>query len=88
MGYKVTVFPDKDVSYVTACTIFGLILSIILFYKGRNPKYPNPGVRGELLYDFWVGREINPRFGSLDIKFALLQMSSAQVVSNVILIYT
>lgn len=87
IGYKVTVFPEKGVSYVTASAIFGLILSTILFYKGKNPKYPNPGVRNKLLYDFWVGREINPRFGNLDTKFALLQMSSAQViVHNVLMI--
>lgn len=86
-GYTVTVFPDKSLSYITTSSIVGLVMSLLLYYKGKNPDYPNPNCLGKPVYDFFMGLEINPRIGNFDIKFSFLEMCTIScLVHNVLLV--
>lgn len=57
---------------VTTGIVFSLVLSIILYVKARrgpNSKLAPGGNTGNILYDFFIGHELNPRVGSFDLKF-------------------
>lgn len=78
-----TYIADNYVQLLTAFTIFGYALSIFVYVCSFSvdTKYPNKDLRelaaggdtGNLIYDFYIGRELNPRvvlpfFGEIDIK--------------------
>ncbi|XP_053984855.1 delta(14)-sterol reductase TM7SF2 [Hylaeus volcanicus] len=51
--------------------ILGVVLSLLLFIKGSKAPVANLNIYGStnsVIYNFWQGREINPRIGPLDIK--------------------
>lgn len=87
-GYKVTVFPDKSISYMTASAIFGLFMSCLMYYKGKtNPVYPNPSITGNQVYDFFMGLEISPRLGNYDVKSSSHGMCTVScLVHNILLV--
>ncbi|KAK0082957.1 hypothetical protein PV326_006932 [Microctonus aethiopoides] len=75
MGYKATDYIIRSVFKWSICGwIIGVLLSIGLYIKaGRSPVsmlnvYASTG---NFIYDFWQGREINPRIGNLDFKIVL-----------------
>ncbi|XP_031825484.1 lamin B receptor isoform X2 [Nomia melanderi] len=56
--------------------LIGVILSILLFVKGGKAPVPNLNIQGSTnsrIYNFWQGREINPRIGSADIKICIFR---------------
>ena len=74
---------DNYVQILTANVLIAYTLAIFLYVKSFsvNTKYPNSDLRelaaggntGNLVYDFYIGRELNPRvtlpfFGEIDIK--------------------
>jgi delta14-sterol reductase/lamin-B receptor len=52
-----------------ACA-FSLVLAIFLYVKSfsKGAQLAKGGNTGNALYDFFIGRELNPRIGSLDLK--------------------
>ncbi|CAG5127396.1 unnamed protein product [Candidula unifasciata] len=63
---------DKFIPLLTSAIIFSFILSIFLYVKSRyaSPSKLAPGGNtGNVIYDFFIGRELNPRIGPLDLKF-------------------
>lgn len=68
----VTLIVDKILPLMTASALFSLSLSILLYIKARcgpNSALAAGGNSGNFFYDFFMGHELNPRLGSLDLKF-------------------
>lgn len=56
---------------VASCTL-SLILGIGLYaasFRRPEPVLANPGSTGVAVYDCFMGRELNPRIGSFDLKY-------------------
>ncbi|XP_039287743.1 uncharacterized protein LOC111059087 [Nilaparvata lugens] len=75
LGYPMTLVLSKSVTLLVQSIILGLLVSVALYVKGGRPSaVPNPnGSTGNVVYDFWIGREINPRLGIFDVKQFLLR---------------
>nr|AIJ01350.1 lamin 2b receptor [Patiria miniata]AIK20547.1 lamin B receptor 2 [Patiria miniata] len=70
--YPVTVVYDKFLPLLTAAMIFSLLLSVFLYVKARKASghaLAPSGNSGNVVYDFFMGHELNPRIGSFDFKF-------------------
>ncbi|XP_077005241.1 delta(14)-sterol reductase LBR [Tamandua tetradactyla] len=57
--------------FALAAVVFSLVLSIYLY--ARSLKVPrdelSPASSGNAIYDFFIGRELNPRIGTFDLKY-------------------
>ncbi|CAL8395582.1 unnamed protein product [Arctogadus glacialis] len=69
-----------DLSYIhshflqlaAASFLLSLLLSVYLYARSRHAPTPERalgGNSGSLMYDFFKGRELNPRIGTFDLKF-------------------
>uniref|UniRef100_A0A8B9GV69 Delta(14)-sterol reductase n=1 Tax=Astyanax mexicanus TaxID=7994 RepID=A0A8B9GV69_ASTMX len=74
------VYYEVDLSYVhahflqfyTSALLVSILLSIYLFIRSRcasEDERAPAGNSGHVVYDFFMGRELNPRIKSFDIKF-------------------
>lgn len=66
--------------------IVGTILALGLYIKAGKAPVINLNLYASTnskIYNFWQGREINPRFGTLDIKLLLIR---ASLIGTVIII--
>ncbi|KJE97405.1 sterol C-14 reductase [Capsaspora owczarzaki ATCC 30864] len=56
---------------LAASVIFSTLLSIYLFVSAeiKGTGFALGGNSKNPIYDFWIGRELNPRIGSLDLKY-------------------
>ncbi|RDD42549.1 Lamin-B receptor [Trichoplax sp. H2] len=61
---------DRFIQLAFASWFFSLVLSIYLFTTAiaKGTGYSQPGNSGNVIYDFFMGRELNPRIGNLDLK--------------------
>eukprot|EP01127_Copromyxa_protea_P001766 TRINITY_DN11687_c0_g1_i1.p1 TRINITY_DN11687_c0_g1~~TRINITY_DN11687_c0_g1_i1.p1 ORF type:complete len:421 (+),score=94.03 TRINITY_DN11687_c0_g1_i1:17-1279(+) len=61
---------DNYLPLITASCITSIALSIYLYASsfGKGKLLVEGGNTGYPLYDLWIGRELNPRIGSLDLK--------------------
>ena len=56
--------------------IYGVLLAIALYIKASRVTVSHLNMYGatnNIIYDFWQGREVNPRIGPLDIKIMLFR---------------
>ncbi|XP_037678844.1 delta(14)-sterol reductase LBR [Choloepus didactylus] len=57
--------------FAVAAIVFSVVLSIYLY--ARSLKVPrdelSPANSGNAVYDFFIGRELNPRIGTFDLKY-------------------
>lgn len=57
--------------FALAAIVFSVVLSVYLY--ARSLKAPrdelSPASSGNAVYDFFIGRELNPRIGAFDLKF-------------------
>lgn len=63
--------------------ILGVILSLLLFVKGNKAPVANLNIHGSTdsrIYNFWQGREINPRVGPVDVKINLFRTAMIAIV--------
>ncbi|XP_013389229.1 lamin-B receptor-like [Lingula anatina] len=72
---------------ISAATVLSLVLSVVLYIQARKakPSAVAPEATGNILVDFWVGRELNPRIRTFDwklfmIRFAYLSMLAVDVI--------
>ncbi|XP_030205789.1 delta(14)-sterol reductase LBR isoform X3 [Gadus morhua] len=74
------VHQGADLSYIhshflqlaAASFLLSLLLSVYLYARSRHAPTPERalgGNSGSLMYDFFKGRELNPRIGTFDLKF-------------------
>lgn len=61
---------DNYVPLMTASIIFSIALSVYLYARSfaQGALLAAHGDTGTPIYDFFIGRELNPRIGSLDLK--------------------
>lgn len=61
---------DNYIQLITVSIIGSAILSIYLYTSSFLPNrlLAKGGNTGNVIYDFFIGRELNPRIGSLDLK--------------------
>ena len=61
---------DNYVPLMTASILFSLILSVYLYLRSftKHALLAAGGNTGYVVYDFFIGRELNPRIGSFDLK--------------------
>jgi len=66
----VTFVYDNYLAMATISIVFSVILSIYLYKKSFNDGavLADGGNTGNTVYDFFIGRELNPRIGMLDLK--------------------
>ncbi|XP_011504313.1 PREDICTED: delta(14)-sterol reductase isoform X2 [Ceratosolen solmsi marchali] len=76
-GYNISDFLIKNsLSLSVAGLTYGILLAVALYVKGGRMPVSNLNIYGStnnIIYDFWQGREINPRLGPLDFKLILLR---------------
>eukprot|EP00466_Bigelowiella_natans_P018743 jgi/Bigna1/91573/estExt_fgenesh1_pg.C_1070034 len=79
LGHKFAVWDlvwihDNYLELATAAIIFSVVMSIVLYVSARlrfsipSPYLAKPGSSGIWIYDFFMGHELNPRIGNLDLK--------------------
>jgi len=64
--------------------ILGTILALGLYVKAERAPIANLNIYASTnskIYNFWQGREINPRIGTLDIKLLLMRTSAIGTVT-------
>lgn len=80
LGFSVAVYYDvaltvlstKFFKLMTSAAVFSFFLSLFLYIKARfipASKVASTGNSGNIIYDFFMGHELNPRIGPLDLKF-------------------
>ena len=65
-----TVYDDMPV-YAFVSSVLCFLFSLYLYWSsfiGKDKILADPGNSGNAVYDFWMGRELNPRWGSFDWK--------------------
>ncbi|XP_010339204.3 delta(14)-sterol reductase LBR isoform X2 [Saimiri boliviensis] len=57
--------------FALAATVFCVVLSVYLYTRSfKAPRKDlSPASSGNALYDFFIGRELNPRIGTFDLKY-------------------
>lgn len=62
---------DNHLKITTATLVFSFAMSIFLYVYSfiGNKLLAAGGNTGTKIYDFFIGRELNPRIGLLDLKF-------------------
>ncbi|KAH3798352.1 delta(14)-sterol reductase TM7SF2-like [Dreissena polymorpha] len=75
-GYDVTRIAASLIQLVTSSITLCLIASVVLYLRGRRlqPSDRNPnGNKGNIVYDWFMGQELNPRWRNLDFKYVLFR---------------
>jgi len=69
-GRALTYLYDDFIELATAAMLLSTLLSVGLYCASfrRGALLAHGGRSGYLTYDFWMGRELNPRIGSFDLK--------------------
>jgi hypothetical protein len=85
LEYDITDVIDKTIPLLVAAIGNAIFISVALYIKGykESEKTNIFGNTGNVIYDFFVGREVNPRVGPLDIKLTLIKSSLISAVSNI-----
>ncbi|XP_018327297.1 lamin-B receptor [Agrilus planipennis] len=87
----VQIVTEKYFQMITASLIFGILLSVILYLRSRHVSVSalNPhAVTRSHIYNFWMGRELNPRFfGVVDVKMYLYRfvIISSLIINGIFL---
>ncbi|XP_004691087.1 PREDICTED: lamin-B receptor [Condylura cristata] len=78
-GVGASLFWGLDLSYVhshflqlaLAATAFAVVLSVYLYTRALAARRDelSPASSGNAIYDFFIGRELNPRIGNFDLKY-------------------
>lgn len=84
-GYKISDFIlNKSLQLTIVGWIYGALLAIALYIKGGKTSVANLNMyalTNNRIYDFWQGRETNPRVGPLDVKFSFIRATLIGSVS-------
>lgn len=68
--FPLEVLYDEYLALIGASVAFSFVLSFYLYVTSfsRGALLADGGVSGNIIYDFFIGRELNPRIGSFDLK--------------------
>eukprot|EP00126_Sphaerothecum_destruens_P009168 Sdes_comp20449_c0_seq1m14641 len=66
-----TFFYDHFLQLLSSSILFSFTLSTFLYAKSRleNSDLASHGNSGNTIYDFFMGRQLNPRIGNFDLKY-------------------
>ncbi len=73
-GYDRSLFGyvyDHFVELITASVLTTLVFSVVLYlasFRSKSVLCAKGGNTGSTIYDFFIGRELNPRLGNFDFK--------------------
>jgi hypothetical protein len=74
--YAATFLYDEFLGLLTAATVFANVLALYLYVSSRlsgavdtRTGLAPHGNSGNVVYDFFIGRTLNPRIGSFDWKY-------------------
>lgn len=69
-GVRVTMVYDRFLALASAAFLLSFVLAIYLYFKSfdRGAMLALGGNSGHLVYDWFMGRELNPRVGNFDWK--------------------
>lgn len=82
-GYNVTAVLGKSVALLSSAVLTALVLSLALYLKGgRATTGRNLNADGNKIYDFFVGREIQPTLGPLNFKAFFTRLEFVGIVSS------
>ncbi|PIK61428.1 putative delta(14)-sterol reductase isoform X2 [Apostichopus japonicus] len=62
----------KYLAVITTCMVLSIVMSIALYIKAKrapSSELAPSGNSGNFFYDFFMGHELNPRIGMLDLKY-------------------
>jgi Ergosterol biosynthesis ERG4/ERG24 family. len=82
--FAVTIIEEKYVQFFVTGLLFGFALAVLLYIRGgrAHTMAQNPfAMTGSHIYDFWMGREVNPRIGPFNVKVGLYRVGVVGVVS-------
>jgi hypothetical protein len=82
--FPVTIIADKYVQFMATAVVYAYLLAVLLYIQGGRAHLmaQNPfAMTGSYIYDFWMGREVNPRIGPFDVKFCLIRIGMIGMVS-------
>lgn len=87
-GYDIHEYLIRNsLQLTTTGLVYGLILSIALYVKASRSPASNLNVYGatdSFIYNFWQGKEINPRIGPVDVKQVMFESTViATVISKI-----
>ncbi|XP_063078811.1 delta(14)-sterol reductase LBR [Engraulis encrasicolus] len=71
-GLDLTYIHTHFVQFFSSAMVISLLLSVYLYVRSRRlseEEQAPSGNSGYLVYDFFMGRELNPRIRSFDVKF-------------------
>jgi hypothetical protein len=83
--FPVTVIADKYIQFFVSGLIYAYVLAVLLYIRGGRAHImaQNPfGMTGSCIYDFWMGREVNPQIGPFDVKVGLYRTGVIGMVSD------
>ncbi|KAJ4842180.1 hypothetical protein Tsubulata_018492 [Turnera subulata] len=70
---SLTAISERGLELLSATFIFSFLVTLVLYAvgcKSRNQSSSlKPHVTGNLIHDWWLGIQLNPRFFGLDLKF-------------------
>lgn len=83
--FTVTIIADKYIQFFVTGLVYAYILALLLYIRGGRAHIvaQNPfAMTGSFIYDFWMGREVNPRIGPFDVKVGLYRTGIIGMVSD------
>lgn len=75
--FPVTIIVDKYVQFFVTGLLYGIALAVLLYIRGgrAHTMAQNPfAMTGSHVYDFWMGREVNPLIGPFNVKLGLFRV--------------
>jgi len=82
--FPVTIIVDKYVQFFVTGLLYGIALAVLLYIRGgrAHTMAQNPfAMTGSHVYDFWMGREVNPLIGPFNVKLGLFRVGLVGLVS-------
>jgi hypothetical protein len=82
--FAVTIIEEKYVQFFVAGLLYAFALAVVLYIRGgrAHTMVQNPyAMTGSHIYDFWMGREVNPHIGPFNVKVGLFRVGVVGLVS-------
>lgn len=82
--FPVTIIADKYVQFLVTALVYAYLFAVLLYIRGGRAHLvaQNPfAMTGSVIYDFWMGREVNPWIGPFDVKICLIRTGIIGMVS-------
>jgi hypothetical protein len=82
--FDVTIIEDKYVQFFVSGLLYAFALAVVLYIRGGRAHMMAQNsfaMTGSHIYDFWMGREVNPLIGPFNVKLGLFRIGVIGLVS-------